>query len=266
MAVADRRGRGTGSGSDGVGACGAVARIVAPACPRPIRAAAVPPARIDVDDPSARPCPSPPTVPCRRRRACVPAAGAGDAAPRDAPAPPRRGRSARRFPRRRARCWPRWRARGRRGGRRVARRPAHAAGAAHPGRAAAGRASRRRAQAPARRRRRLATELRDAQAKIALLEARLAESQAQQAALEALYRDLAPSRDEIALTEIEQVLLVASQQLQLAGNVQSALAALQLADAQAAAPRAAAIPAAAAGAHARHRSAEGDAVRRRRRA
>ena len=78
----------------------------------------------------------------------------------------------------------------------------------------------------------LTTELRDAQAKIALLEARLAESQAQQAALEALYRDLAPSRDEIALTEIEQVLLVASQQLQLAGNVQSALAALQLADAK----------------------------------
>jgi uroporphyrin-3 C-methyltransferase len=78
----------------------------------------------------------------------------------------------------------------------------------------------------------LATELRDAQAKITLLEARLAESQAEQAALEALYRDLAPSRDEIALSEIEQVLVVASQQLQLAGNVPSALTALQLADAK----------------------------------
>ena len=78
----------------------------------------------------------------------------------------------------------------------------------------------------------MASDLRDAQAKIALLEARVAESQEQQAALEALYRDLAPSRDEIALTEIEQVLLVASQQLQLAGNVPSALAALQLADAK----------------------------------
>ena len=76
----------------------------------------------------------------------------------------------------------------------------------------------------------LATELRDAQAKVTLLEARLAESQAQQAALEALYRDLAPSRDEIAISEIEQVLLVASQQMQLAGNVSSALTALQLAD------------------------------------
>jgi len=72
--------------------------------------------------------------------------------------------------------------------------------------------------------------LRDAQAKIALLESRLAESQSQQAALEALYRELAPSRDEWALTEVEQVLLLASQQLQLAGNVSSALAALQVAD------------------------------------
>jgi uroporphyrin-3 C-methyltransferase len=78
----------------------------------------------------------------------------------------------------------------------------------------------------------LAADLRDALAKITLLEARVAESQSQQSALESLYRDLAPSRDEIALTEIEQVLLVASQQLLLAGNVQSALAALQLADAR----------------------------------
>ena len=72
--------------------------------------------------------------------------------------------------------------------------------------------------------------LRDAQAKIALLESRLAESQTQQAALESLYRELAPARDEWALTEIEQVLLLASQQLQIAGNVSGALAALQLAD------------------------------------
>jgi uroporphyrin-3 C-methyltransferase len=76
----------------------------------------------------------------------------------------------------------------------------------------------------------LATLLRDAEGRTTLLETRIAESQAQQAALEALYRDLAPSRDEIALSEIEQVLLVASQQLQLAGNVPSALTALQLAD------------------------------------
>jgi len=72
--------------------------------------------------------------------------------------------------------------------------------------------------------------LREAQAKLALLESRQVESQNQQAALEALYRELAPSRDEWALTEIEQVLQLASQQLQLARNVPSALAALQLAD------------------------------------
>lgn len=78
----------------------------------------------------------------------------------------------------------------------------------------------------------LADELRDAQAKLTLLDARVAESQSQQAALEALYRELSPSRDELALTEVEQVLVLASQQLALAGNVQAALAAVQLADAK----------------------------------
>ncbi len=78
----------------------------------------------------------------------------------------------------------------------------------------------------------LGNELREAQAKLALLETRLSESQTQQASLEALYRELAPSRDELALNEVEQVLLLASQQLSIAGNVQAALAALQLADAK----------------------------------
>ncbi len=78
----------------------------------------------------------------------------------------------------------------------------------------------------------LANELREAQAKLALVEARVAESQTQQASLEALYRELAPSRDELALNEIEQVLLLAGQQLALAGNVQAGLAALQLAEAK----------------------------------
>ena len=76
----------------------------------------------------------------------------------------------------------------------------------------------------------LSNALRDAQAKVALLEARLAESQSQQAALETLYRELTPSRDELALTEVEQILALAGQQLTLAGNVQAALAAVQLAD------------------------------------
>ena len=78
----------------------------------------------------------------------------------------------------------------------------------------------------------LGNELREAQAKLALLETRLSESQTQQASLEALYRELAPSRDELALNEVEQILLLASQQLAIAGNVQAALAALQLADAK----------------------------------
>ncbi len=75
-------------------------------------------------------------------------------------------------------------------------------------------------------------DLRETRAKLALLEARLEESQTQQASLEALYRELAPSRDEVALNEVEQVLLLASQQLAIAGNVQAALGALQLADAK----------------------------------
>ncbi|HYG55195.1 MAG TPA: uroporphyrinogen-III C-methyltransferase [Burkholderiales bacterium] len=74
--------------------------------------------------------------------------------------------------------------------------------------------------------------LREAQAKIGQLEAKLAESQSQQLALEALYQELSRNRDEWQLAEIEQVLAIASQQLQLAGNVRAALLALQLAEAR----------------------------------
>jgi uroporphyrin-3 C-methyltransferase len=73
---------------------------------------------------------------------------------------------------------------------------------------------------------------REAQVKIGQLEARLAESQSQQLALEALYHELSRNRDEWQLAEIEQVLAIASQQLQLAGNVRAALLALQLAEAR----------------------------------
>jgi uroporphyrin-3 C-methyltransferase len=68
------------------------------------------------------------------------------------------------------------------------------------------------------------------QAKVGLLENRQSEAQSQQLALEQLYQDLSKNRDEWALTEIEQVLSTASQQLQLAGNVPGALIALQNAD------------------------------------
>lgn len=70
----------------------------------------------------------------------------------------------------------------------------------------------------------------EVQAKVTILEAKQSESQSQQLALEQLYQDLSKNRDEWALAEIEQVLATASQQLQLAGNVQGALIALQNAD------------------------------------
>ncbi|WP_370663837.1 uroporphyrinogen-III C-methyltransferase [Massilia violaceinigra] len=73
-------------------------------------------------------------------------------------------------------------------------------------------------------------QTKDLQAKVGLLENRQLEAQSQQLALEQLYQDLSKNRDEWALAEIEQVLSTASQQLQLAGNVQGALIALQNAD------------------------------------
>ena len=72
----------------------------------------------------------------------------------------------------------------------------------------------------------------EAQVKLGVLEARVAESQSQQIALESLYQELSRNRDEWAFADIEQSLLIASQQLQLAGNVKAALIALQNADAR----------------------------------
>jgi uroporphyrin-3 C-methyltransferase/uroporphyrinogen III methyltransferase/synthase len=73
-------------------------------------------------------------------------------------------------------------------------------------------------------------DVRELQSKVSVLESRQTESQSQQLALEQLYRELSRNRDDWALAEIEQVLSTASQQLQLAGNVQGALIALQNAD------------------------------------
>jgi uroporphyrin-3 C-methyltransferase len=72
----------------------------------------------------------------------------------------------------------------------------------------------------------------EAQVKLGVLEARVAESQSQQIALEALYQELSRNKDEWAFAEIEQSLLIAAQQLQLAANVKAALIALQNADAR----------------------------------
>jgi uroporphyrin-3 C-methyltransferase len=74
--------------------------------------------------------------------------------------------------------------------------------------------------------------MREALAKVAQLDLRLSEYQNHQAGLEALYQELSRSRDDWVLAEIEQLLTIASQQLQLVGNVPVALAALQTADAR----------------------------------
>ena len=71
---------------------------------------------------------------------------------------------------------------------------------------------------------------RELAAKVSLLEARYAEAQNQRAALEALYHELSRGRDESALAEVEQMLLIAGQQLQLSANVKAALIAMQQAD------------------------------------
>lgn len=74
--------------------------------------------------------------------------------------------------------------------------------------------------------------VRDAEARLGQLEARMIETQNQRLALESLYKEMSSSRDEWALAEVEQVLLIASQQLQLAGNVKAALIAMETADAR----------------------------------
>ncbi|MBI5428859.1 MAG: uroporphyrinogen-III C-methyltransferase [Nitrosomonadales bacterium] len=75
-------------------------------------------------------------------------------------------------------------------------------------------------------------QVRELSVKIAMLEARYAEAQNQRAALEALYNDLSVSRDETALAEVEQMLMIAAQQLQLSANVKAALIAMQSGDAR----------------------------------
>ena len=72
--------------------------------------------------------------------------------------------------------------------------------------------------------------LKEAQARMTELEARVADTQEQRVALEEMYRELSRNADDRVLSEVEQMLVAASQQLQLAGNVRGALAALQAAD------------------------------------
>ncbi len=63
-----------------------------------------------------------------------------------------------------------------------------------------------------------------------VLAQKLAESRDQQEVLQTLYNQLAENRESTAVAEVEQFITIATQQLQLAGNVKSALLALQAAD------------------------------------
>lgn len=75
-------------------------------------------------------------------------------------------------------------------------------------------------------------EVRAMSAKVAVLEGYYTQAQNQRAALETLYNNLSISRDETALADVEQLLLIAGQQLQLSGNVKAALIAMESADAR----------------------------------
>lgn len=68
------------------------------------------------------------------------------------------------------------------------------------------------------------------QGKLSAAEERLAEFQSQGEALQSLHDQLARGREEATLLEVEQAITLASQQLQLAGNVAVAVLALQTAD------------------------------------
>ncbi len=73
-------------------------------------------------------------------------------------------------------------------------------------------------------------QMRELAEKMATLESHYAEAQNQRVALETLYNDLSVNRDETALAEVEQMLMIAGQQLQLSANVKAALIAMQNAD------------------------------------
>ena len=76
----------------------------------------------------------------------------------------------------------------------------------------------------------LSDTLREVQGKSAVIEARLAESLGQQAQMRLLYEQVAQARGEAVLAEVESAVTMAAHQLQLTGNIASALIALQEAD------------------------------------
>lgn len=75
-------------------------------------------------------------------------------------------------------------------------------------------------------------EARAARERATVLEARVAEEQGQREAMEQLYADLSRGRDEAVTVEVERLVSMAAQELAISGNVATALAALQTADAR----------------------------------
>jgi uroporphyrin-3 C-methyltransferase len=72
----------------------------------------------------------------------------------------------------------------------------------------------------------------DLQTRLLTLETRATDTQNQQLALTTMYQELARSQDERIAADVEQTLLLAQQQLQLAGNVRAALLGLEAAEAR----------------------------------
>ena len=73
------------------------------------------------------------------------------------------------------------------------------------------------------------------QGKLGALEAKVEATEGQASALEAMYQEFSRSREDSVVAEVEQAVALAAQQLQLAGNLEAALIALQQADARLAA-------------------------------
>lgn len=73
---------------------------------------------------------------------------------------------------------------------------------------------------------------REVQLKLGRLESEVERLRGQREELNTLYLDLTRGRDEAALVEVERLVTLAAQELQISGNVPTALAALQTADAR----------------------------------
>ena len=70
------------------------------------------------------------------------------------------------------------------------------------------------------------------QGKLGALESKVEVTEGQAEALQAMYQELSRSREEGVVAEVEQAVALAAQQLQIAGNVEAALIALQEAEAR----------------------------------